>query len=63
MRRNRIVSALFYLVLGGGFVGAGLLHPEIQFIAFQGAVFVFFGLYTLMQLLKLTRTVRDVPKT
>ena len=52
MRRNRIASAVLYLVLGIGFVVAGLVHPYIQFIAFLGAVFIFFGLYTLTQLPK-----------
>jgi hypothetical protein len=63
MRRNRVVGALLYLVLGGGFVLMGILRPEVQFIAFLGAVFIFFGLYTLTQLPKFKRSVSNAAKT
>jgi len=52
MRRNRIVTAIFYLLLGGGFVVAGILHPYVQFAVYLGAVFLVFGIYTLSQLPK-----------
>jgi hypothetical protein len=50
MRRNRLVTAIFYLLLGGGFVVTGILYPYVRFGAYLGAVFVVFGIYTLTQL-------------
>jgi hypothetical protein len=52
MRWNRVVTSIFYLLLGGGFVVAGILHPYLQFIIYLGAVLVLFGVYTLSQLPK-----------
>jgi hypothetical protein len=52
MRRNRVVTAIFYLLLGVGFVVTGILHPYVQFATYLGALFLVFGIYTLSQLPK-----------
>ena len=54
MRRTRLVTALFYLLVGAGFLVAGFLHPYVQFAIYLGAVFLVFGVYALSQLPKNT---------
>lgn len=56
MRRNRIVTALFYLLVGGGFIVASIPYPHLRFISFLGGVFLVFGIYALTQLPKTSET-------
>jgi hypothetical protein len=59
VKRNRIVSSIFYIVLGGGFIVTGVVHPYLQFTIFLGAVFVLYGIYTVSQLSKVPSKVID----
>jgi len=52
-RRGDIIGAGFPLVLGAIFAGWGF-HDNLSFIVALGAVFLFFGLISLIRILRIT---------
>ncbi len=52
MRRTRIAAAVFYFVMGAGFIAWGFMYPFLHFVAVLGIVFVGYGIFVLTQLPK-----------